>query len=293
MEIFNNGQVTPHRLHTLVRLVPRMQQPKRADLLNMVQPDTLSNNQDASKSVFRAAEAHQLITVTDDDTVVLHERVGKAKRIESVDGFRMTMQDRLIGITDENADNFLLNLFAAWFAVQEERIIASNSGEIIANLFHDDMNTRSQSEIAREGRLFNYTKYNGWLTWATFLGWGWRMRLNTDVLIPDAHVRLNSILPLLLPSTDLVTFSEFMERIANHCPELDGGVLFEQCWRQSRPNVNRGNRASLMLSTTLRTLEKLEKIKLVDMGDALDSWQLYPANPPATVIVSHIQLGDN
>ena len=47
MEVSRINANTPHRLHAIVRLVPKLRNPKREDILNLVQPPKLvgTNNQ--------------------------------------------------------------------------------------------------------------------------------------------------------------------------------------------------------------------------------------------------------
>ncbi len=289
MEIINNNQVTPHRLHALVRLVPRLRTPNRNDLLEMLQPPDLVNSQEASGAVYRAAINFRVIMEDENGRVSLHPDIGKRKNIESSDSFRAFMQKRLTGIADENADNYLLNFVTAWYAVQNERIFQyRKKGEISQN-FNRDMDSRGEEDLLEEGRLFNPTKLNGWLTWASFLGWGWIMAAGKEMLMPDAHKRLIPVLPLLLLDSKETPFSHFAEQLAEICPELDGGSLFEKCWQASRSAEPRGNQLSLMLSTSLRSLHDNGKIRLIHYADSIDEWQLYPAQAHPVQRVTHIQ----
>jgi hypothetical protein len=292
MEIINNNQVNPHRLHALARLVSRLRMPKREDFLDMLQPPDLVNSQEASKAVYNAAINSQVIVEDENGYVSLHPDIGKRKNIESLDSFRAVMQKRLIGIADENADNYLLNFVTAWYAVQNERIFQYRKKDEISQNFNRDMDPRDEEELLEEGRLFNPTKLNGWLTWASFLGWGWIMTVGgKELLMPDAHKRLIPALPLLLPDSEEIPFSQFAQRLAEICPELDGGSLFEKCWQASRSAEQRGNQLSLMLSTGLRSLHDNGKIRLIHYADSANEWQLYPAQAHPLQRVTHIQRG--
>lgn len=289
MEIINNNQVNPHRLHALVRLVPRLRTPNRNDLLEMLQPPDLVNSQDASKAVYLAAVNYRLILEDENGRVSLHPDIGKRQNIESAAGFCTFMQKRLTGIADENADNYLLNFVTAWYTVQNERIFQYQKKDEISQCFNNDMDPRGEEELLEEGRLFNPTKLNGWLTWASFLGWGWPMTVGKELLMPDAHKRLFPVLPLLLPDSKETPFSQFAARMTEICPELDGGGLFEKCWQASRSAELRGNQLSLMLSTGLRSLHDNGKIQLISHADAKEVWQLYPAQVHPFQRVTHIQ----
>jgi hypothetical protein len=293
MEIINNNQVTPQRLHALLRLVPRLRKPSRESLLNVLQPPDLVDSQEAGKAVYSAALRYRLIVENENGTghVSLHEDIGKPKNIESSDAYRTFMQKRLVGIASERNDNYLLNFVTAWYAVQNERVFRYKKKDDISQHFNGDMDPRDEEDRLDEGRMFNPTKLNGWLTWASFLGWGWRMAVGRYTLLaPDAHKRIRAALPLLIPDLEEVPISQFADNVAEFCPEMDGGSLFETCWQVSRGAEIRGNRFSLMLSTGLRALHDNGHVELARYADAADIWQLFPAQGHSVHQISHIRL---
>jgi hypothetical protein len=293
MEIINNGQITPHRLHSLVRLVSRLDSPTREELLNLLQPPGLIDNQDAAKAVYGAARQHNLIyeQADGDKKVTLHPDLSCSAKVESVEAFRAYMRQQLLGIDDDGKDNYLLNLFTAWYVVQNERVFQHSKRETIMR-FNAELYPQEEADDQDQGRAFNEVKFNAWLPWATFLGFGWSMRFGpTDMLMPDSYDRLKALVPDLLSEEEkFVPFGIFAGRLAKACPELDGGKLFEMCWQASRGAEIRGNRLSLMLSTALRVLHKSGKIELMRQPDATDMWQLYPAEGYPISQITHIRL---
>ncbi len=110
--------------------------------------------------------------------------------------------------------------------------------------------------------------------------------------MPNARGRIEPLLGQLLPEgQSAVRFGDFMEQLAERCPELDGGRLFRRCAQVSRVSDPLGNRISLMLSNALRVLDAADVIKLTQQADAPVKWQLYPAVGHKHLQVSHIQLG--
>ena len=96
--------------------------------------------------------------------------------------------------------------------------------------------------------------------------------------MPDATGRITGPTAQLLSlADDFVSVGGFLRGLMTECPELDGGILFEQCWQASRGNEVRGNRLSLMLSTALRTLHNLGTVELINRPDANETWTLFPA----------------
>lgn len=294
MELINSGrQITPHRLHALVRLVSRLENPTQEDLLNFLQPPGLIENQKAAREVFKVAKQHNLITENLDKgkTVSLHKDIDPSINIELVDEFRACMREKLLGINEDGEDNYLFNLFTAWYAVQNERVFGYTKKDIIIH-FNTQLFPYEEINEESEGRALSDVKLNAWLEWAAFLGFGWFMRLGTtEILVPDAYDRLKAILPTLLPQTEeVVTFRDFSTRLTKTCPELDNGSLFEKCWQASRGAEIRGNQLSLMLSTGLRTLHYSGHIELIRQADASDIWRLYPAEGYSIQEITHIRL---
>jgi hypothetical protein len=282
-EVLNNSVVTPPRLHAMVRLAARLKSPTRQDLYDLLQPgDALPQvaDQKVAKDVYNTARSCGLLA--EDDAKVVTLQVDP-RSVELLADFRRHMQRALLGITDDSADNYLLNIYAAWYAVQDDKVF---------QFMPKDFETRFNSEVFPDaaGRHFNETKFNGWRDWAIFLGIGWPLRFRTrEIMVPDAHDRIEPLLDVLLPDGgEPVLFGAFMDLLAEHCPELDGGVLFSRCWQASRGAEQRGNRLSTMLSNALRVLHEDGSIQLVLMRDAAARWQLYPAVGHPVAHVSHI-----
>jgi len=282
------GQATPARLHAMVRLISRLQSPTKKEVFDLMQPLALvSDQQSAVNTIFTAAKNSNIIIENPDNTITLN---CEASQLESLESFRSNMQKRVLGITDQNHPNYRLNLYSAWYITQNERVFQ----------FRDkDFETRFNEELSQgdddEARKFNSTKFNGWRTWAAFLGLGWLIRprliVQGEILVPCASNRLRGVLNELLPiNGQVIRFSVFAERLSELCPELDGGALFTYCWEASRRGEQRGHNLSLALSTGLRQLHDSREIELSRQADATDIWQLYPAEGHDLKQVTHIRL---
>jgi hypothetical protein len=289
-EILNNAQITPHRLHALVRLVSRLEAPTRKDLIDLLQPPFLmategaQATQSAAEAVCDAALKCGLIEETSDQ----RKRVTceyPANELESTDGFRAIMQRALLGVVDETEPNYLLNAFCAWYAVQGAKVLTMDP-QALENGFIGDMYPGLTGT-----RPFNVTKYNGWEDWAIFLGWGWDMKIanRKPVFVPDATVRVHTLLPTLFEREGTVSVSSFIQTLAIRCPELDGGALYRKCWAATMQQPP-GTTLSLMLSSALRSLHAVSAIRLVNLVDASDMWYLCPATGQALTRITHIDL---
>lgn len=285
--IFNDGPVTPPRLYALVRLIPRLSKPKRQDLLDLLQPPGLIENQKAADLTYNAARVLNLVEEDADQEKSIRLTIPR-NDIETPHTFRLLLQRKLCGITDSSDINYLLGEYVAWYAVQDGRVFSFKSVDF-ENRFNEEVYP------GYTVRPFNTTKLPHWRVWASYLGWGWPMPLgNTNLLIPDCYDRLKPCIPELLWAADGdLRFDEFARRLAERCPELDGGSLFERCWEASRGSETRGNRLSLMLSTGLRGLHDEGRIELIDRADATDNWQLFPAEGHPVNGVTHVRVRES
>lgn len=281
-EIINSGPVTPHRLYALIHLVSRLEKVSRSDLMNYVQPPDLGwENQNTAEEVINAAIRCKLVSETGSHKTIQWNT--NIPPLENFEEYRCWMQDLLLGNTKETEPNFLLNIFSAWYIVQDERVFDYSRG--IVKHFNDDIFPEDTE------RSFNSTKLNSWETWASFLGFGWFNRENS-LLIPDAHDRINPKLDeLFVKSKQELTLGDFIRRLSTKCPELDGGVLFNRCFQISRQAQSSRNQLSLALSTALRVLNEEKRIKLIKRADSSENWQLYPASGYELDRVTHIRIG--
>lgn len=287
-ELLNSAQVTPPRLHAMVRLLLRLQSPTRQDVIDLLQPSALVSDQSAAKNIYIAAVNCNIIYEAPDKRLIVN---GEAAQLESVQDFQLYMQKHVLGVVEPYQPNYLFNLYSAWYTAQNERVF---------HFVDKDFETRFNEELFQdaESRTFNMTKFNGWRTWAAFLGLGWPIKPGlsgrSEILVPCASNRLKGVLAQLLTQDEqVIKFSLFVERMTELCPELDGGSLFTYCWEASRGSERRGNNLSLALSTGLRQLHDSSEIELIRQADATDIWQLYPAEGQQIKQVTHIRLRGN
>jgi hypothetical protein len=253
----------------------------REVLLDLVQPASLNESQKVSGTIFRKCQLCGLIAETQDKSRAASLIVDPVVAAD-LEAFRTHMQSVILGATDQGADHFVFNQFTAWFITQDTMILQSSKRQLEAK-FHEDMYPGVPNRV-----ISDEPGIGAWQSWAQFLGYGWQSEFS--VFIPDCTVRIQPLLPELLPEDEPIPFGVFMDRLAVRCPELDGGVLFERCWEASRPNERRGNRLSLMLSTALRVLNQQGRIALENRADATENWMLFAAQSYISR-VTHIRLG--
>lgn len=271
-EIMNGGQATPHRVHALLRLVPRLEQPTKGSLGKLLQPQEIDERQDAFQRTFDAADKCGFLTQESDGTVRL---LVAPEAVESVDGFRRVARSKLLGVTDNTLPNYLFNLYSAWYAVQDERVVEYDPPELVRRF-----NSELYPDAAAGERALNETKQRAWLSWAAFLGSGWLLNVSgrRESLAPDPTVRLRAQVAETLPADGTrQSLRHFLQQLRLSSPDLDGGLLYDYCWQASRGSEQRGTNLSLMLSTALRCLHDEGTIKLEREADASEIWGLYPA----------------
>lgn len=276
-EIINNAQINPQRLYALVRLVSTHSGIEEGKILALLQPMPLNKNTLAAEELLDAAVKTKLIK---GDIQRCYEANFRYKEVETYKQFRTMMQKQLLGIVDEDGDNYLLNLFTAWFAVKDEEYLKNPDLKDMAVDFNNALFPDAES------RAINSTKLGGMDDWLIFLGYGWK--LNNYFLMPDATLRLDPLVDELLTSPEEIPFGKFMKKLSKICPELDRGVLFEKCLQVTKGSKPRGNQLSLMLSTALRTLHHQKRIRLNSLRDASDTWALYPDMIDTNSTITHI-----
>lgn len=283
-ELLNHGPVTPHRLHALLRLIARCPGATAEELCALLQPASLMENTQAAENALQVALTLQL--VAGDRRGPVRLRVN-GEAIEELGAFRETMRQAVLGVTDGAADNYIFNLFSAWYAVLDDAVFRM-SGEELATEFNRRVFPTAVTQ------QMNETKFGtGWRPWAAFLGYGWIFQRGaTRLLVPDCQDRIAGLVDAwLADAARPMRFTEFMDQLAVACPELDGGELFQHGWRSGRGGEERGRRLSLMLSTALRGLHDQQRCELIRLGDATEVWSLFPASGHAWQEISHIARG--
>lgn len=280
-EILNHLQVTPPRLHALLRLVPRLGSPTKPRIACLLQPSALNENQSSFEAVYEAARECGLIRETAGSRV---ELTMEPAPIESLEGFRISMRSAILGVTDEQRPNYLFNMYTAWYLAQDADVLRMSDVD-----FYGRFN--SQIYPAARDRQFNEVKFRGWRQWAQFLGFGWRLR-DVRVLMPDATGRLDNVLGVTVDVDRPTPLAAFLDRLGRQCPELDGGRLFTAAWGASHAG-SRGNAISLAVSTGLRVLETEKKVRLIREADAGDLWDLFPGQGRfSQERVTHVARGE-
>jgi len=120
---------------------------------------------------------------------------------------------------------------------------------------------------------FNPTKLSGLHRWFGYAGLGWYDPKGVFQCCP--YERLRRRLPVIFQKSRQLSGFQFMNALAESCPELDGGEIFLRANRRDRGS----NRCTLGLAHALIELHLDEVIRL-RCGDDSGGYSLELAEPP-------------
>jgi len=121
---------------------------------------------------------------------------------------------------------------------------------------------------------FNETKLTGLHRWFGYVGLGWYDPAGK--FQPNPYDRLRRVLPLIFGKVRRLPADDWMRRLAEHCPDLDGGSLF----RQANPSYSADSkRCSVGLSHALVELH-LDSVMRLDRPADSAGWSVEDAEPP-------------
>jgi hypothetical protein len=127
---------------------------------------------------------------------------------------------------------------------------------------------------AAQANPFNQVKLTGLHRWYAYAGLGWYDP--RGVFHCNPCERLARRMPAIFGGDAELPVGEFIRRLADHCPELDGGTVFQAVNPQYDPERRR---CSLGLSHALVELHLDGLLQLRCPADS-DGWHINEAEPP-------------
>ncbi len=270
--MFTDGPVTPVRVETFVNTLRQLGSRKldREKLLRLHQPDGLPGIREDSKreqatQTFAAVRELGLIEIEESGRIQLsfERNTPRSTRTIVLDA----LDERVLGGSLETEPYFAL--FYSYLLSLGKEGALDRSGEEWAVDFE-----RAVFAGQRPPNPFNSTKYNGLLRWFGYAGLGWNDSKGTFQANP--FDRLLRRLPVIFQDKKELWGEEFIERLGEACPELDGGTVFSRAaanW--SRKNMN----CTLGLGHALIELHLASKIRLHCPRDSR-GWSISEADPP-------------
>lgn len=264
--------MTPTRVETLLDLLRGMAPNKkitRSMLYQLLQPEGLPEvdpkKRDAARDTVKSALELGLMEETDEKLIKL-----KFGRNDS----RMTTRILLDALdatvlADINVEPFLARFYS---------YILSLDKEGVANKTNDEWARDFERDVFAGQRIdnpFNATKLTGLHRWMGYMGLGWYD--TSGVFQPNPYERLlRRLKTIFAGKTKQLTGDEFMFRVASNCPELDGGDIFKQAYKQYQADARI---CTLGLSHALVDLHLEGHIKLFCPPDSR-GWSIEQAEPP-------------
>src|SRR5262249_21368979 len=151
----------PHRLFAMLATVYKCPDIPRSDLLRLVQPTIVNESSETSGNIYIKCQLCGLITESQDKYRAA--RLAVDPHIASdFEAFRAYMQSTVLGKFNENDDHFILNQFTAWYATQDDSVLALSKRELETK-FHEAIYPGVQTLVIRDE-----PGIGAWQTWAQF-----------------------------------------------------------------------------------------------------------------------------
>lgn len=265
--MFTDDSITPPRLEALVDLVRSMSTRRftAATAKDLLQPDGLpglSKSSNQATVALSAARQLGLISEAADGQITLaRPRDKRPTRDIILDA----LDERVLAGRDVEP----------WFALFYAYLLGRNGNappgkggewEIAFN--------RDVVRGAAVSNRFNATKYTGLRRWMRYAGLGWHD--SSDIFHPNPYERLRRKLPEIFARDVRLDVAEFMVRLREACPELDGGVLFREA---NQEHDDRVRRCTAGLSHALVDLH-LDGVLRLDCPPDSSGWSIAAAEPP-------------
>ena len=265
--MFTDGPATPARLEILLAVVAS--KPKgltRKDLYDLMQPESLRSNTEKATNNLKAGLEIELLE---------EEKKGSIIRLHETYDKKLSARENILNALDgkalENSEVELhLALFYAYYLGLDTRIYERSDWD--GERWSDQFNTDVFGETEQSNR-FNKTKYTGIQRWLNYLGLGWYD--SNGFFHPDPTERILRSMSSIFGEEKKITGDQFMSKLAEVCPELDGGEMFLQANKSYDANAKE---CTLGLSQALVGLHEDGFVRLTCPIDSR-GWNLGKAKP--------------
>lgn len=267
--MFTDSEATPARVEMLLDVVRSMTSRKldAATIKQLIQPPglpDLTSKSDQARSIIAAARELELIEEQPDGMIrpvrIRDARSARAALVEALG--EKVLRDGTV---------------EPWFALFYAFLLGRDESAAAGPAAAASWETRFEREVfggVTQPNRFNETKYRGLRRWFRYAGLGWHDA--EDRFHPNPYERVERQLAAVFGTTRDLPIDRFLERLAETCPELDGGYLF----LKANPAWNRAARTlSLGLSHALVDLH-LDGVIVLNCPQDSDGWSIASAAPP-------------
>ena len=265
--MFTDDLATPTRVETLLDLI-RSDASRRwssETLGQLLQPDTLpdvKSSRPQATRMLRASSELGLIKVTGAGNVVLSVRGDRRSTKEIV---QAAIDEQVLGKTD--IEPFFAPFYSFMLGLGKLAGVERPYPEWVKDF-------AAVYPPAVGANQFNKDKLTGLHRWFSYAGLGWYDP--RSVFHCNPYERLRRRLPSVFGSERELPSAVFMSRLADCCPELDGGTIFLDVNPAYDPERRR---CTLGLGHALVELH-LERVLRLHCPPDSDGWDIHDAAPP-------------
>ena len=263
--MFTDDQTTPVRLEILLDLLRKFPRGlSREGISRLLQPEPLAGEKtNAARATVKAALELEIVQ-EQGDTLKL---VDKAKMKADTRTTILSAFDQRV-LTNWDTEPYFALFYAYYLGLGK----AAQADRRDRNAWVTEFNKVVFGGVV-QSNPFNETKLTGLHRWFNYVGLGWYDP--AEVFQPNPYDRLRRTLLPIFSKSKKLSCDEWMERLAEHCPELDGGHIF----RRANPNLSDTRKCSLGLSHALVELDLDGVIRLDRPADSA-GWSIEDAEPP-------------
>lgn len=264
--MFTDSPTIPAQLEVLLDVVHAMRQRRVSDdsLKQLIQPKGLKDLGTNSMQLthhLSAARALGLVKEVNGDVRLSYQVLGghqpRAAILAAFDD---------IALADDRVEKWA-GRFYAYLIVQDDDTLQMVSAPAMADRFMAIL-----PSTVDKANPMNGTKYRALERWYVYVGLGWNDP--EGAFTPDPTDRLRRALPVIWGDDRVLDADQFLDRLGQACPELDGGALFNEVTALAySPSARRCTQA---LATALRRLHDEGELKLHCPADS-KGWSLEKA----------------
>lgn len=266
--MFTDDAVTPIRLEILVDLLRAYPAGlARKDVSRLLQPKSLEPDPKLAPATATIKAGLELRLI---------EEVGGKLSLSDSNRKDSTARDAILGAFDEfvfcsvEVEKYFALFYAYYLGLGKLAYGMQNRSR---EAWAIEFNRVVFDDVPQVNR-FNEPKYKGLDAWFDYVGLGWFDP--AGVFQANPYGRLLRAFPKIFSKSRKLSSEDFMKKLSEACPELDGGEIFRQAnrdWKITDKNC------SLGLSHALIELHEDEIVRLDCPADA-QGWSLKEADPP-------------
>lgn len=221
--MFIDNPTIPAQLEVLIEVIHAMRDRKadEAALKLVIQPKGLPGLTDGSRQLeahLKAAEELCLVQFDTEKNVRLKNR--SRGTFDARKAILAAFDEVVLAATE--VEKWAAR-FYSYLIVQDDDV-GPDSGDK-QQLFSKEFMERLPSSIDSKDPM-NREKYSGLIRWYCYAGLGWVD--SSGRFVPDPTARIRRALPVICGTNKKMDADDFMVRLADVCPELDGGAIFQQ-----------------------------------------------------------------